>query len=53
MNWIEVNGTSLRYDVHGSGKSTLVLVHEMGHHFGYSDDDMEAIEEAAEARDEE
>ncbi len=30
MNWIEVNGTSLRYDVHGSGKSTLVLVHEMG-----------------------
>ncbi|MDR3536417.1 MAG: alpha/beta fold hydrolase [Acetobacteraceae bacterium] len=30
MNWIEVNGTSLRYDVQGSGKSTLVLVHEMG-----------------------
>ncbi|HKD25171.1 MAG TPA: metallopeptidase family protein [Xanthobacteraceae bacterium] len=24
-----------------------VLVHEIGHHFGYSDQDMEAIEEAA------
>jgi 3-oxoadipate enol-lactonase len=30
MNWIEVNGTSLRYDVTGSGPSTLVLIHEMG-----------------------
>ena len=30
MNWIEVNGTSLRYELSGSGKSTLVLVHEMG-----------------------
>jgi len=27
---------------------THVLVHEMGHHFGYSDDDMEALEAAAE-----
>jgi predicted Zn-dependent protease with MMP-like domain len=27
---------------------THVLVHEMGHHFGFSDDDMEAIEDAAE-----
>jgi predicted Zn-dependent protease with MMP-like domain len=26
---------------------THVLVHEMGHHFGFSDADMEAIEEAA------
>ena len=24
-----------------------VLIHEIGHHFGYSDDDMEAIEETA------
>ena len=24
-----------------------VLIHEIGHHFGLSDDDMEAIEEAA------
>jgi len=30
MNWIEVNGTSLRYEVSGSGSTTLVLVHEMG-----------------------
>ena len=27
---------------------THVLVHEIGHHFGYSDEDMEAIEAAAE-----
>ena len=26
---------------------THVLVHEIGHHFGYSDDDMEALEAAA------
>lgn len=30
MDWIEVNGTSLRCDLAGSGKTTLVLVHEMG-----------------------
>jgi 3-oxoadipate enol-lactonase len=30
MNWIEVNGTSLRYELSGSGATTLVLVHEMG-----------------------
>jgi 3-oxoadipate enol-lactonase len=32
MNWIEVNGTALRYDLSGSGPSTLVLIHihEMG-----------------------
>lgn len=27
---------------------THVLVHEIGHHFGFSDDDMEAIEAASE-----
>ncbi|AMJ63618.1 Zn-dependent protease [Bosea sp. PAMC 26642] len=27
---------------------THVLVHEIGHHFGFSDEDMEAIEAAAE-----
>ena len=27
---------------------THVLVHEIGHHFGFDDDDMEALEEAAE-----
>ena len=30
---------------------THVLVHEIGHHFGFSDDDMEAIEQAAEESD--
>ncbi|HJS85374.1 MAG TPA: alpha/beta hydrolase [Acetobacteraceae bacterium] len=30
MDWIEVNGTALRYDITGEGPSTLVLVHEMG-----------------------
>jgi len=30
MDWIEVNGTALRYDVTGAGPGTLVLVHEMG-----------------------
>jgi 3-oxoadipate enol-lactonase len=30
MNWIEVNGTSLRCALSGSGDSVLVLVHEMG-----------------------
>ena len=30
MKWIEVNGTSLRYELSGSGPTTLVLVHEMG-----------------------
>ena len=30
---------------------THVLVHEIGHHFGLSDDDMEAIENSAEEKD--
>jgi predicted Zn-dependent protease with MMP-like domain len=30
---------------------THVLIHEIGHHFGLSDDDMEAIEAAARAED--
>ncbi len=30
MNWIEVNGTSLRYELSGGGPTTLVLIHEMG-----------------------
>lgn len=30
---------------------THVLIHEIGHHFGYSDDDMEAIEAAADRED--
>ena len=30
MDFIEVNDTALRYDLAGSGASTLVLIHEMG-----------------------
>ena len=30
MDWIEVNGVSLRYELAGSGSETLVLVHEAG-----------------------
>lgn len=30
MDFIEVNGTALRYDLSGSGATTLVLIHEMG-----------------------
>lgn len=30
MNWIEVNGVGLRYDLSGEGPTTVVLIHEMG-----------------------
>jgi len=30
VNFVEVNGTALRYDLSGGGNSTLVLIHEMG-----------------------
>jgi 3-oxoadipate enol-lactonase len=30
MDWIEVNGTSLRYELSGDGDKALVLAHEMG-----------------------
>ena len=30
MPWIEANGASLRYELTGSGKETLVLMHEAG-----------------------
>src|SRR5918994_4525646 len=30
MDFIEVNGTALRYEMSGNGGSTLVLIHEMG-----------------------
>jgi len=30
MNFIELNGTALRYEMSGSGASTIVLIHEMG-----------------------
>ena len=30
MDWIDVNGTGLRYEISGTGPKNLVLVHEMG-----------------------
>jgi 3-oxoadipate enol-lactonase len=30
MNFIEVNGTALRYELSGSGERAVVLIHEMG-----------------------
>ena len=30
MDWIDVNGAALRYEISGEGERTLVLVHEMG-----------------------
>jgi 3-oxoadipate enol-lactonase len=30
MNFIEVNGTALRYELSGAGAFTMVLIHEMG-----------------------
>lgn len=30
MDFVEVNGTALRYELSGRGASTLVLIHEMG-----------------------
>lgn len=30
MDWIELNGAGLRYELSGGGDDTLVLVHEMG-----------------------
>lgn len=30
MNWIEVNGASLRYELCGAGPATIVLIHELG-----------------------
>lgn len=30
MDWMEVNGVALRYELSGMGKDTLILVHELG-----------------------
>ncbi|MSP04892.1 MAG: alpha/beta fold hydrolase [Acetobacteraceae bacterium] len=30
MDWIDINGVGLRYEISGAGPKTLVLVHEMG-----------------------
>ncbi|TBW40104.1 Zn-dependent protease [Siculibacillus lacustris] len=41
LDWWAENGETLETIV------THVLIHEIGHHFGFSDDDMEAIERRA------
>ncbi|MCC7485938.1 MAG: alpha/beta fold hydrolase [Burkholderiales bacterium] len=30
MNWLEINGVGLRYELSGAGAQTVVLVHELG-----------------------
>ena len=30
MDWIDANGVSLRYDLSGSGKEAVILIHELG-----------------------
>ena len=30
MDWLEVNGASLRYELSGRGGETVLLVHELG-----------------------
>jgi 3-oxoadipate enol-lactonase len=44
MPWIEANGVSLRYTLSGSGKDTLVLVHEAGGCLDSFDDTLPALE---------
>ena len=44
MPWIEANGASLRYALSGSGKDTLVLVHEAGGCLESFDDALPALE---------
>jgi 3-oxoadipate enol-lactonase len=43
MDWIEVNGVSLRYELAGSGANTIVLVHEMGGSLETWDDMLPAL----------
>ncbi len=44
MPWIEANGASLRYTLSGSGKDTLVLMHEAGGCLESYDDALPALE---------
>ena len=43
MNWVEIAGISLRYDLSGAGENTLVLVHEMGGSLETWDDVIEPL----------
>jgi 3-oxoadipate enol-lactonase len=44
MPWIEANGVSLRYELSGSGRETLVLVHEAGGCLESYDDALPGLE---------
>jgi 3-oxoadipate enol-lactonase len=44
MPWIEANGASLRYELSGAGKDTLVLVHEAGGCLESYEDALPALE---------
>ncbi len=46
MPWIEANGASLRYELSGSGKDTLVLMHEAGGCLESYSDALPALEKA-------
>ena len=44
MEWIEANGASLRYELSGSGRDTLVMVHEVGGCIESWDDTLSAFQ---------
>ena len=46
MPWIEANGASLRYELSGSGRETLVLVHEAGGCLDSYEDALPGLEKA-------
>jgi len=46
MPWIEANGASLRYELSGSGKDTLVLMHEAGGCLESYEDTLPGLEKA-------
>lgn len=46
MPWIEANGASLRYELSGSGKETLVLLHEAGGCLESYEDALPGLEKA-------
>ena len=46
MPWIEANGASLRYELSGSGKETLVLMHEAGGCLESYEDALPGLEKA-------
>jgi 3-oxoadipate enol-lactonase len=46
MPWIEANGASLRYELGGAGKGTLVLVHEAGGCLESYEEALPALEKA-------